>query len=494
MNPRRKENLKRAAAVCFWLAVWAVLSAVVGKPLLLPGPAETAAELLELTKTLPFWSVIGTSMGRVLLGVLSGTVLGILLAVLSARFALFRTVLGPMLTVVKSVPVASFAILVLLWLRRELVPSFISALIVLPGVWANVTAGIRDTDPLLLELSRACGLGPWRTLRRIRIPSVLPLLRAALQSAIGFGWKAGVAAEVLTLPRNSIGRMIYESKLYLQTTELFAWTAAIVLLSLIIEMLLLRLLNIGKPRGTDVSEQQAADAGRSDLPPVSAEDDPCVERTSPMQIRVPSEARSPTSAAEPVLALSRLSVAFNGKSVFSDLSLSLAAGERVALMGPSGCGKTSLLRTAAGLLIPSAGTVERGTERVAVCFQEPRLLPWLTAVQNVNLVLSDRSATMAEAERLLSRLGLSVRAMKQYPTELSGGMCQRVALARTLAQKGDLLLLDEPFKALDAGLRAQVIRVVTEESKDAAVLLVTHDRTEAVAFNCRVVEFASLMG
>ena len=321
---------------------------------------------------------------------------------------------------------------------------------------------------------------------------MLPSLRAALQSALGFGWKAGVAAEVLTLPQNSIGRMIYESKLYLQTTELFAWTAAVVLLSLAIEKLLLRLLDGGRPRGTvrETQEAAAADPG-APSPDGAAPGTPAADAPQPQNDGC-AEAAPPSGAAEPVLVLSRLSLAFGGKPVFSCLSLTLAAGERVALMGPSGCGKTSLLRLAAGLLVPTSGTVERGTERVAVCFQEPRLLPWLSAAENVNLVLSDRAATMPEAERLLSRLGLDADAMKQYPAALSGGMCQRVALARTLAQKGELLLLDEPFKALDAALRAQALRVVAEESGGAAVLLVTHDRTEAESFGCRIAEFASL--
>jgi NitT/TauT family transport system ATP-binding protein len=202
----------------------------------------------------------------------------------------------------------------------------------------------------------------------------------------------------------------------------------------------------------------------------------------------------PPAPAVPALILDRISLSFDGKPVFADLSLSLAAGERVALMGPSGCGKTSLLRLAAGLLAPSSGKTERAAERIAVCFQEPRLLPWRTAAENVNLVLSDRSATMGEAERLLSRLGLDPAALKQYPAALSGGMRQRVALARTLAQKGDLLLLDEPFKALDAALRSQVIEAVLAESSGAAVLLVTHDKAEAEALGCRIAEFSSLLG
>ena len=242
MKPGTRKTLTHLAAVCFWIAAWAVASLIVAKPLLLPGPAAVLVRLVELLGTAEFWRCTLTSLGRVLLGVVCAALLGVLLAALCERFAPVKAAVSPLLTVIKSTPVASFTILVLIWLSRDVVPAFISTLIVLPVVWANVSAGIRGIDPQLLELARACRLSRRRTLRRIRVPAVLPQFRAALRSALGFGWKAGVAAEVLTLPRQSIGRMIYESKLYLETVDLFAWTAAVVLLSLGIELLLLRLL------------------------------------------------------------------------------------------------------------------------------------------------------------------------------------------------------------------------------------------------------------
>ncbi len=469
MRQGAKEQLKTLIAVCFWIAVWWVAAALAGKPLLLPAPPAVIAALWSLLGTPEFWTVIGTSLGRVLLGVVSATAAGIVFAALCERFSPFRAAVQPLMTVIKSTPVASFTILVLLWLRRDAVPAFIAALIVLPVVWANVSAGIRGTDPQLLELSRACRLSPWRTLRRIRVPSVLPSLRAALRSALGFGWKAGVAAEVLTLPRLSIGRMIYETKLYLQTEELFAWTAAVVLLSLAIEKLLLRLLEPRRAPSRVPRRQPGKDAD-------TAAD--AAVRSLPAPLSPP--------AGDPVLAAEQLSAAFGERPVFSGLDLTLAPGERLALMGPSGCGKTTLLRIAAGVLQPSDGTVRRGTDRIAVCFQEPRLLPWRTAAENVNLVLSDTRTTLPEAEAWLALLGITREEASLYPSALSGGMQQRAALARALAQRGALLLLDEPFKALDAALRTQVIDAVSGQSAGAAILLVTHDEAEAEALGCRV--------
>ena len=150
------------------------------------------------------------------------------------------------MTVVKSTPVASFVVLALVWIARDWLPVFISLLMVLPVVWSNVCTGIRSADPALLELAQVYGWPRGRILRRIYLPGVRPHFLSALRSGIGFGWKSAIAAEVLTVPHSAIGRMIYESKLYLQTTDLFAWTLAVILLSVGLEWLVLRALT---PRG-----------------------------------------------------------------------------------------------------------------------------------------------------------------------------------------------------------------------------------------------------
>ena len=241
MSPAVRKTLRTLAVLCFWLLVWELAAAAVGQELLLPSPLQTGRKLLELGSTAEFWLTVGKSVARVLTGILAAVLLGVLLALLTHWSPLLKALLSPVMTLVKSTPVASFIILALVWLGRGAVPVFIAALMVLPVVWANVSAGLAGIDPQLLELAQVFHLPRARVLRRITWPSVLPHLRAALRSALGLGWKAGIAAEVLTVPPYSIGKRIYEAKLYLETTELFAWTAAVVLVSLLIEGLLLRL-------------------------------------------------------------------------------------------------------------------------------------------------------------------------------------------------------------------------------------------------------------
>lgn len=249
MNARLLRVARGGAVLLFWLALWALLARLVGRELLLPSPARVLRALVSLASTEVFWQNVARSLLRVTAGLVLATVLGVLLAALTQASRLARALLAPLMTLIKSTPVASFIILALVWLGRDIVPLCITALMVLPVVWANVSAGLAGQDKELLELARVYRLPRRRVLRRITVPAVLPHFQAALRSALGMGWKAGIAAEVLTVPQVSIGRRLYEAKLYLETAELFAWTLTVVLLSLLIEKLLLRLVGRIGPKG-----------------------------------------------------------------------------------------------------------------------------------------------------------------------------------------------------------------------------------------------------
>ncbi len=170
---------------------------------------------------------------------------------------------------------------------------------------------------------------------------------------------------------------------------------------------------------------------------------------------------------------------YGGRAVIDGLDLVIRRGEFVALLGESGCGKTTLLRALAGLDPIDGGTIT-GSVQPAVVFQEHRLLPWDTVWRNVALGLSGRGAR-AQAEAALTEVGLAGR-MDDWPRNLSGGQAQRVALARALVQQPDLLLLDEPFAALDALTRIKMQSLVRQlvTAHRPGVLLVTHDVDEAI--------------
>ena len=189
-----------------------------------------------------------------------------------------------------------------------------------------------------------------------------------------------------------------------------------------------------------------------------------------------------------MLKLNEVSIRFGAKQVLDSCSLVLEKGQRAALMGPSGCGKTTLARVVMSLQTPDSGTVSCSFQRVAAVFQEPRLLPWATAEENVNLVLSDRPETMPQARAWLDTLELS-EAASLYPAELSGGMQQRLSIARALAYEPELLIMDEPFKAMDDALKSRILKVTASSLASAALLLITHSREEAAALGCRILQF-----
>ncbi|HTN62798.1 MAG TPA: ATP-binding cassette domain-containing protein [Devosia sp.] len=193
------------------------------------------------------------------------------------------------------------------------------------------------------------------------------------------------------------------------------------------------------------------------------------------------------------LALHGVGHSFLGRAVFEDFQLTLAEGEVVALLGPSGCGKTTILQIAAGLIEPVRGRVERAYRRHAVVFQEPRLLPWQTTLANIGYGLAtsgmSRPLRDAEAAERARDVGLLPEDFDKYPSELSGGMRQRAAVARALAVDPDVVLFDEPFTAVDVGLKRalQDLVIAAAERRSFSAIFVTHDLGEAVRVADRLI-------
>lgn len=229
-------------AAFFWLALWQIVCLAVRQEILIVPPLRVLERLASLSRTGLFWAAAFGSMARVLSGFLWGLLAGTVLAALTSRSRILSDLFHPALAVVRATPVASFIILALVWIRSARVPSFIAALVVLPVVWSNVENGIANTDPALLQMAKSFRFGAWKTVRKIMAPSVLPYFTAACTTGLGLAWKAGVAAEVLANTERSMGGQIYDSKIYLETADLFAWTAVVVLLSVVLEWLMVRLM------------------------------------------------------------------------------------------------------------------------------------------------------------------------------------------------------------------------------------------------------------
>ena len=223
--------------VLFWLLLWQGASLALGQPLLLPSPLRVLGCLGELAGTPGYWAALALSSGRILGGFLTASALAAALAALSARFSPVRELLSPAVAAIKAVPVASFIILVYLWLPGRWLTTFIAALMVFPPVYLNLLEGLARRDRALAEMARVFRV-PWgRRFRQQDLPQLLPYLRSAVSLGLGLCWKAGVAAEVIGVVRGSLGERLYESKIYFEMPELFAWTVSIVALSVLFERL-----------------------------------------------------------------------------------------------------------------------------------------------------------------------------------------------------------------------------------------------------------------
>ncbi len=265
---RKHPYFTRAAgiilAVLFWIFVWWILSRVVNEELLLPAPAVTLNALARLIGTPLFSKTVAVSLLRILFGILSAIVLGVGFGILTGKIRFLDALFSPLLYIVKSVPVASFIVLLVLWLKKDSVPGVIAALMVLPVVWTNVSEGIRNTDPALLEMAVVFRLPFFRKLRRIYLPSVLPYFLSACRSGLGLGWKAGIAAEVIVLPLVSIGRQIWTSSNNLNTADMFAWTLTVLLLSVCADLLVSGLFSLyrksrARKKGGSADDAQTPD-------------------------------------------------------------------------------------------------------------------------------------------------------------------------------------------------------------------------------------------
>lgn len=443
----REKVQRRVLVWLFWLIVWQVVSLLCGNTILLVGPWETLGALIHNVRDGKCWQTVLASCGRVLAGVAGGTLAGGLLAVLSYRYQWAAEGLRPFMTTVKAIPVASFSVLLLIWWGAPFLSVSISFLVVLPQIYLSTLSGLQSTDDRLLEMAQVFSIPFRNKAMYIYRPALRPFWESSFSLAIGMAWKSGVAAEVIGTPDYSIGERLYLSKIYLDTAEVFAWTAVTILLSACMEKVILW----------------------------------CLARFmkwEPGCIKVKSTAKSYSNRDDDrqiLLAARKLHKRYGENYVVHDYSKEFEKGRIALYNSPSGSGKTTLFRLLAGLEVPDKGEVVRNGS-LAMVFQEDRLCEAYSAVKNVELVTGDRKA----AKEALLKL-LPGEALLRPCNQLSGGMRRRVALVRAVCAEADCLLLDEPFAGLDEANRQKMMDYILEECGQKIVLLATHD---AVLTHC----------
>ncbi len=418
-----------------WLMIWQIVSMCVNNSILLVGPIDTLVVLLEKIAEWPFWKSVFGSVMRITAGFLAGWLLGLMLAMLSGWKRMAEEVLKPVIVLMKTVPVASFVVLFLIWFRTDVLAVVISMFVVLPNVYLSTLEGIKSTDGKLLEMAKVYDLHPVDRFFYIYRPALKPFWDSCMKLSIGMSWKSGVAAEVIGTPDFSIGEQLYMSKIHLDTSGVLSWTVVIILLSFVCEKSFLWLWNrflVWQPKCIGIQNK-----GR------------VKDKTVLLQ-------------------LSGVSKFYGDQILFDQYSAEYKKGQVYYFRTPSGSGKTTLFRMIAGLEIPDAGEIlcENG---LAYAFQEDRLCESYSAVKNLEIICGDED----EARRYLEPL-LEGEDIHKPCSQLSGGMKRRVAVARAFAAKRDIVLLDEPFAGLDEENRRKVSQYIEEHGRDKAVLIATH--------------------
>ena len=233
---------RKAGIIAFWLAIWQLLDVIIDNRLVLAGPIRVAQALVEQIGQPDFWVICGASFGRIALGFLLSFVVGFLLALMSCRHRLFRDFVDPIISLLRTIPVASFIILLLIWVGNQALTVFLAFFIVLPLIYTNMVTGFESVDRQMLEMARVYGLSRWRTFLYIYRPAFMPFLMSSTKISLGMTWKSGIMAEVLATPKPSIGKEMATARTFLDTPDLLAWTVVVMVLSFLFEKAFMELL------------------------------------------------------------------------------------------------------------------------------------------------------------------------------------------------------------------------------------------------------------
>lgn len=253
-----KHLAKQTGILLFWLAVWQAAAWLVGRPIFLVGPLETVQAFFRLLGQAAFWQAVVSSLGRIGTGFVLAFSLGLLCGAGAYAWPLFGEWIAPVVTMIRTIPVASFVILALIWTGADGLSLVISFLVVFPMIYLHTLAGLRAADVQLLEMAEVFRIRFFPKVWHIYRPALAPYLISACKTALGMCWKSGVAAEVIGTPDHSIGEKLYMAKIFFSTDELFAWTAVVILLSGLFERLVLYVLE--RLMGEDSGRSRSKDA------------------------------------------------------------------------------------------------------------------------------------------------------------------------------------------------------------------------------------------
>lgn len=540
---------KKTLIIAFWLLVWQIVCWLVDRPIFFAGPLEVAKELAHMAGSRDFAASIINSLLRIIGGFAFAFLLACLLAAAAYGSKLLEDVLEPFVTFIKSVPVASVVVLLLIWFGAKYLSVYVTFMVVFPNIYLNLLNGLKNTDKNLLEMAEVFRFSFFQKLLYVYRPAVLPYLLGGAAVSVGMSFKSGVAAEVIGLPVSSIGERLYYDKIYLNTAGVFAWTVVIILLSALTERLIAGLLKrfgewdfgilkcfgqrkrggLGKFKQRECGFlEQSGQWNRGKLKcceqrfhgifkrkrrrdeKIGEAADPACRKKSPMIVK---DLTVPLSEKKAAIMLKDVTVSFGEKKVLNGLDARFEAGGTYCVMGPSGCGKTTLLRVCAGLQKPAGGRVYYGVSQQEdgcgegrwkqTARQRSRFRRESVSIKKTGmafqedrlcmqltaldnvLLTADRKYSVEQVVSLLSEI-FPQEALRQTAEQLSGGMKRRIAVARAVLSDAECLLLDEPFAGLDEANHERLLCWILQNRNGRLLIVTTHEETDAKNMDAEV--------
>ena len=223
-------------SVCILFLAWEIVARIIDKPAFIPTFSNTANALISLVKTWNFWKTVFSSLYRIFIGLSAGVILGVLTAVICAKIPILSTIISAVMGVIKATPVASIIIIIWILVGSVNVPTAIALLMVCPIIWQATSEGINSRRKDMDEVAEVFQLSLKKRIRYILIPRVVKIFIPALLTSVGLAWKSGIAAEIISVTKDSIGYYIKTNKDSFDAEYMFAWTGAVVLISLLFEV------------------------------------------------------------------------------------------------------------------------------------------------------------------------------------------------------------------------------------------------------------------
>lgn len=440
----KNKYLPTVLAVSLILIGWQLLALWFGYSEIFPTVDKLFVSTLKLLGKESFYTALLFTVLRGGVGFVIAASVAFFCGSLAAFSSFWNRFFTPFVVIIRSVPVISIVLVALLWFSPGNLPVFIAFLTMFPVIYQSVVSSLLSVDRRLVEMAESFGYTRWQKTLAIYLPQVKMIILGGFSTATGFGWRAVIIGEALSQPLYGIGSGMKMAQVYVNVSELFAWTLMAVLVSYLFEILIRRMGKIRFSRRVHLSNNHSGSTSES--------------------VRIK---------------LTGVSKNFADQSIIKAFDYSFDAGKVYLLKQTSGKGKTTLLRLIAGLVQPDGGKVSCDkTFRVAICFQDLRLCSWLTVEENVGFAVTTNADRLA-IDTLLEVFELTSEKTK-FPTQLSGGQQQRVALARALAANAQVLLLDEPLTGLDVALKSKVVRYINTYIVDKKPLVIwaTHEEFE----------------